>query len=215
MKLYLFSVIDCVTVAGCYTSYKQKMRDTMKGQLAEMRADQETKNIKKSPNEDLIDAHTTCFKKLVREKKDLQENVSSLQASLDETIEQKQETVREKRDLRKNISSLQISLDEAIEQRKKAIEQKEVAIEERLDTERSYDQLSEMFDDLCARKSKLDQETKQKRQRRNLSSVSRNGNHNKQKEMNQAQDCSTNPVQVKTKGKRQPKTEDTITPVGE
>lgn len=208
MKLYLISVIDCVTVAGCYTSYKQKMRDTMKGQLEEMRADQETKNIKSNPNEDLIDAHTTCFKKLVSEKKDLKENVSSLQTSLDETIAQKKEMVREKKYLRKNINRLQTSLDEAIEQ-------KEEAIEQRLDTERSYDQLSEMFDDLWSRKTKLDQETKQKRQQRKLSAVSSNGNPDKQREMNQAQDCSTNTVQVTKRGKSQPKTEDTITPVGD
>lgn len=156
------------------------MRDTMTGQLAEMRADQETKDIKNNPNENLIDAHITCFKKLVSEKKDLTENVSSLQTSLEEAIEQKEE----------------------------AIEQKE-------DTERSYDQLSEMFDEFLSKKSKLDQKTKQKRQRRNLSSASSNKNPNKPKEMNQAQDCSTNPVYVTTKGKSQSKTEDTITPVGD
>lgn len=145
----------------------------MTGQLAEMRADQETKDIKNNPNENLIDAHITCFKKLVSEKKDLKENVSSLQTSLEEAIEQKE------------------------------------------DTERSYDQLSEMFDEFLSKKSKLDQETKQKRQRRNLSSASSNKNPNKPKEMNQAQDCSTNPVYVTTKGKSQSKTEDTITPVGD
>lgn len=145
----------------------------MTGQLAEMRADQETKDIKNNANENLIDAHITCFKKLVSEKKDLKENVSSLQTSLEEAIEQKE------------------------------------------DTERSYDQLSEMFDEFLSKKSKLDQETKQKRQRRNLSSASSNKNPNKPKEMNQAQDCSTNPVYVTTKGKSQSKTEDTITPVGD
>lgn len=180
MKFYLIFVIDCVTVAGCYTSNKRKMRDTITGQLAEMRADQETKDIKHNPNENPLDAHITCFKKLVSEKKDLKENVSSLQTSLEEAIEQKEE----------------------------AIEQKE-------DTERSYDQLSEMLDEILSKKRKLDQETKQKRQQRNLSSASSNRNHSKQKEMNQAQDCSTNPVHVTTKGKSQSNTEDTITPVAD
>lgn len=173
MKFYLIFVIDCVTVAGCYTSNKRKMRDTITGQLAEMRADQETKDIKHNPNENPLDAHITCFKKLVSEKKDLKENVSSLQTSLEEAIEQKE------------------------------------------DTERSYDQLSEMLDEILSKKRKLDQETKQKRQQRNLSSASSNRNHSKQKEMNQAQDCSTNPVHVTTKGKSQSKTEDTITPVAD
>lgn len=181
MKFYLISVIDCVNPAGCYTSYKQKMRDTMKGQVEVMREDdEEAKDIKNNPNKDLLVDHITCFKKLVSDKKDLKENVSSLQTSLEEAIEQKEE----------------------------AIEQKE-------DTERSYDELSEMFDELLSKKRKLDQETKQKRQQRNLSSASSNKNHIKQKEMNQAQDCTTNPVRVTTKGKSQSKTEDTMPPVGD
>lgn len=181
MKFYLISVIDCVNPAGCYTSYKQKMRDTMKEQVEVMREDdEEAKDIKNNPNKDLLVDHITCFKKLVSDKKDLKENVSSLQTSLEEAIEQKEE----------------------------AIEQKE-------DTERSYDQLSEMFDELLSKKRKLDQETKQKRQQRNFSSASSNKNHIKQKEMNQAQDCTTNPVRVTTKGKSQSKTEDTMPPVGD
>lgn len=174
MKFYLISVIDCVTPAGCYTSYKQKMRDTMKEQVEVMREDdEEAKDIKNNPNKDLLVEHITCFKKLVSDKKDMKENVSSLQTSLEEAIEQKE------------------------------------------DTERSYDQLSEMFDELLSKKRKLDQETKQKRQQRNLSSASSNKNHIKQKEMNQAQDCTTNPVRVTTKGKSQSKTEDTMPPVGD
>lgn len=75
-------IFDRMTVAGCYISYRQKMKDTMTDQVAEMRDIQKKNKKKQDENEDLIDTHKCLFKKMVRDKNDLQGNVGHLQAAL-------------------------------------------------------------------------------------------------------------------------------------
>lgn len=205
MKWYLISVIDRKTAVGFYTSFKQQMEDTMKGQLLVMSGDQNTNN------KDLVKKHSNCFNELVRKEKDMHEKVSSLELSLGKAEEQRQEAEEQRQEAIKQIEEAIEQKDKAIEQKEEAIEQKQEAIEQKLESERAYDQLSDMFDELCARKAKLDQVTKQKRQQRDLSEVSHNGNPDKQEDMNHAQVCSTNPVQVTTQDNQKPKKENEIT----
>lgn len=58
------------------------MKDTMTDQVAEMRDIQKKNKKKQDENEDLIDTHKCLFKKMVRDKNDLQGNVGHLQAAL-------------------------------------------------------------------------------------------------------------------------------------
>lgn len=205
MRSILISVIDCVTVAGCYTSCKQKMTDTIKGQLAIMREDQKIK-IQFNPNEEFIKAQSDCFNKMVCKKKDLQENVSRLEKSLDEATE-KEYDAREKADkAREEANKAKEDADKAREMEKKAIENGQKAWE-------TYEKMSGIFDSIVANKSKLDQEAMQLRQQYALSTVSCNGNAEKQKEIINAQVCKINSLQNTAKDKPKPKQDNKMTPV--
>lgn len=73
--------------------------------------------------------------------------------------------------------------------------------------------MSEYWNELYASKLQLDEKAKQIRQRHNFGAVNRNGNHDKKVEMNNAQVCGTDSVQVTTQGKPKPKQNEEITPV--
>lgn len=85
MISYFISVIDRVTVAGCYTSYRKKMEDAMKEQLAEMREIKKEIKKKEDKHEDLIDTHKDLFNEIVHDNNYLQRHVNNLQTSLDES----------------------------------------------------------------------------------------------------------------------------------
>lgn len=205
MRSILISVIDCVTVAGCYTSCKQKMTDTIKGQLAIMREDQKIK-IQFNPNEEFIKAQSDCFNKMVCKKKDLQENVSRLEKSLDEATE-KGYDAREKADkAREEANKAREESNKAREEADKAREMEKKAIENGQKAWETYDKISGIFDSIVANKSKLDQEAMQLRQQYALSTE-------KQKEMINAQVCQMNSLQNTAKDKPKPKQYNKMTPV--
>lgn len=215
----------------------------MKGQLAVMRKDKET-----NPNEDFICAHSSCFNELVRKEKVLQENVSYLQTSLDQTRREVDNAKKEADDAREEAYEAKEDADEAREQatqskkeankaREDAYEAKEVADEAKEQATKSkkeaeearedadkaredeqkawqrYDKIAEMVDKMIAYKIQLDQETKQIRQQQTLSAVSRNGNPDKQKDINQAQDCKTYPAKFTKADKGKSKKDKELTAV--
>lgn len=95
MRSNLISVIDIVNVAGCYTSYKKRMTDTMKEQLTVMREDQQS-NSQFNPNEDFIQRHSQNFDKLISRKKNLQQDVVELKSSRDKAEKKVYEAKEEK-----------------------------------------------------------------------------------------------------------------------
>lgn len=95
MRSNLISVIDIVNVAGCYTSCKKRMTDTMKEQLTVMREDQQSKS-QFNQNEDFIQCHSKNFDKLISRKKDLQQDVVKLKSSRDKAEKKVYEAKEEK-----------------------------------------------------------------------------------------------------------------------
>lgn len=238
MRSNLISVIDIVHVAGCYTSCKKRMTDTMKEQLTVMREDQQS-NSQFNPNEDFIQRHSKNFDKLISRKKDLQQDVVKLKSSRDKAEKKVYEAKEEKykaeeeagkakkeadnarKDAdkakeeadkaRKDADKNREEADKAREEEYKAREEADNAKKETQEVWQAYDKMSEYCNELYASKLQLDQKAKQIRQRHNLGAVNRNGNHDKKVEMNNAQVCSTDPVQVTTQGKPKPKKNEEIT----
>lgn len=231
MRSNLISVIDIVNVAGCYTSYKKRMTDTMKEQLTVMREDQQSKS-QFNPNEDFIQCHSKNFDKLISRKKDLQQDVVELKSSRDKAekkvYEAKEEAGKAKKEAdnarkdadkakeeadkaRNDADKNREEADKAREEEYKAREEADNAKKETQEVWQAYDKMSEYCNELYASKLQLDQKAKQIRQRHNLGAVNRNGNHDKKVEMNNAQVCSTDPVQVTTQGKPKPKKNEEIT----
>lgn len=231
MRSNLISVIDIVNVAGCYTSCKKRMTDTMKEQLTVMREDQQSKS-QFNQNEDFIQCHSKNFDKLISRKKDLQQDVVKLKSSRDkaekkvyeakeekykaeeEAGKAKKEAGKAKKEAdkaRKDADKNREEADKAREEEYKAREEADNAKKETQEVWQAYDKMSEYCNELYASKLQLDQKAKQIRQRHNLRAVNRNGNHDKKVEMNNAQVCSTDPVQVTTQGKPKPKKNEEIT----
>lgn len=238
MRSNLISVIDIVNVAGCYTSCKKRMTDTMKEQLTVMREDQQSKS-QFNQNEDFIQCHSKNFDKLISRKKNLQQDVVELKSSRDKAEKKvyeakeekykaeeeagkakkeadnarkdadkaKEEADKAKKDADKNREEA----DKAREEEYKAREEADNAKKETQEVWQAYDKMSEYCNELYASKLQLDQKAKQIRQRHNFGAVNSNGNHDKKVEMNNAQVCSTDPVQVTTQGKPKPKKNEEIT----
>lgn len=136
MRSNLISVIDIVNVAGCYTSCKKRMTDTMKEQLTVMREDQQSKS-QFNPNEDFIQRHSQNFDKLISRKKNLQQDVVELKSSRDKAEKKYMKLKKRNIKLKKRqvkLKKRQIMLEKMQIKRKKRqikLEKMQIKIEKR------------------------------------------------------------------------------------